>query len=73
MKKPRPLMLHQEKIEEVIEVEIAEAVEAKEVVIKAAEAEDPKLHIKIVLMENVNHNTRKNKKMLKFKKVKKIK
>ena len=58
-------MLHIEKIEEAIEVETAEVAVAKEVDFKVEEGEDPKQVIKIVHMENVNHNTKRNKRMLK--------
>jgi len=64
-RRPRELMLHIEKIEEAIEVETAEVAVAKEVDFKVEEAEDPKQVIKIVHMENVNHNTKRNKRMLK--------
>jgi hypothetical protein len=64
-KKLRQLMLHQEKIEEVIEVVIAVDVVVKEVEIKAVEVVDHKLLIKIVHMENANPNTKESRKMLK--------
>lgn len=46
-------------------METAEVAVAKEVDFKVEEAEDPKQVIKIVHMENVNHNTKRNKRMLK--------
>lgn len=64
-RRPRDPKFNIEKIEEAIEVETAEVAVVKEVAFKVEEAEDHKLLIKIAHMENVNHNTKRNKRMLK--------